>query len=128
VTFRAIISRRRFWAIGSAATRLKLAQGVEQRFDFTFVGDFLTLGKFDQFQYFLHLFQCLPQRFDNLHHFVDGLTDGGIFRSRNTRRMNGGLKSGARRHRLHWGLGLDDGCFGLRHRQFFACRESFLCR
>jgi hypothetical protein len=45
----------------SAAARLKLAQGAEQRFNFAFVGEFLALGEFDQFQNLLHLLQSLFQ-------------------------------------------------------------------
>jgi len=42
--------------------------------------------------------------------------------------MNGGLKSLAWWRRTHWRFGRDEGCFGLRHRQFPACREFILRR
>jgi hypothetical protein len=66
----------RFRAIRSVAARLKLAQRTQQRFDFAFVGEFLAFGQLDQLQNFLHLLERLLQRFDDLHHFVDGLADG----------------------------------------------------
>ena len=55
---------------------LQLAQHPVERINLMFVGEFLALGVFDEFQNILHLIERLFQGFDNLHHFVHGLADG----------------------------------------------------
>ena len=52
------------------------SQRLTQRLDFTFVGQFLALGQFDEFEHFLHLVERLFERFDDLRHFFNRLTDG----------------------------------------------------
>ena len=109
VTFRAFMTLRRFVAFGPAAPRLKLAQGAQQRLDLAFVRELLAFGMLDQFQNFFHLLQCLFQRFDDLHHFVDGLADGGTIGPRHTRRMSDRIKPVARRLRVRGSFRCADG-------------------
>ena len=95
-----IMALRRFGAFKAVATRLKLAQGAQQRFDLAFVGELLAFGEFDKFQNFFHLIKRLFQRFDDLHHFVDGLADGGTIRPGHAWRVrHWRFKPGARRLR-----------------------------
>jgi hypothetical protein len=66
-----------FASLAPAASRmLQLAQQPAERINLMFVGEFLALGVFDEFQNILHLIERLFQGFDNLHHFVHGLADG----------------------------------------------------
>jgi hypothetical protein len=66
-----------FASLAPAASRmLQLAQHPVERINLMFVGEFLALGVFDEFQNILHLIERLFQGFDNLHHFVHGLADG----------------------------------------------------
>jgi hypothetical protein len=53
------------------------AQRAPQRFNFPFVGDFLALGHFDQFEHFLHLVERLLEHFNNPRHFFSCPADGG---------------------------------------------------
>jgi hypothetical protein len=66
-----------FASLASAASwLLQLAQSAAQRINLAFVGEFLPLGVFDQFQNILHLIERLFQRFDDLRHFAYSLADG----------------------------------------------------
>jgi len=115
-----LIAFRALRTVGTKAVSLKLAQGAEQRFDLAFVGELLAFGEFDQFQNFFHLLQRLFQRFDDLHHFVDGLADGGTIRPGHAWRVrHGRFKPGARRQRTGWlrthrMLGQFNGRFSMR--------------
>jgi len=60
-----------------ASWLMNSVQGAAQRFNFAFVGEFLALSQFDKFEHFLHLVERLFERFDNLRHFFNRLTDGG---------------------------------------------------
>ena len=58
------------------ARTVQLAQGSPEGFDFTLVGQLLSLGQLDQLQHFLHLLQSVPERISDLRHFVNRLPDG----------------------------------------------------
>lgn len=60
-----------------ASWLVNFVQRPAQRFNFPLVGEFLALGQFDKFEHFLHLIERLFERFDNLRHFFNRLTDGG---------------------------------------------------
>ena len=82
-----------FASLAPAASRmLQLAQHPAERINLMFVGEFLALGVFDQFQNIFHLIERLFQRFDDLRHFAYSLADGGTVRLGGARRGNSGLK------------------------------------
>ncbi len=56
---------------------MNIVQRAAQRFNFPLVSEFLALGQFDEFEHFLHLVERLFERFDNLRHLFNRLTDGG---------------------------------------------------
>lgn len=77
-------ARRALWFPGLpittlrfAGTIIQLAQRAAQRFDLSFVGQFLAFGQLDQFQNFFHLIHRVLQRLDDFHHLVNRLMDGG---------------------------------------------------
>jgi hypothetical protein len=61
-------------ALGRA---LEISQCASQRIKLAFIGEFLALGEFDEFQHFLHLFGGALQSLDNLLHLAHRRTDGG---------------------------------------------------
>ena len=63
--------------LGFARSVVHLAQGTAQRFDFALIGELLALGHFDELQNFFHLIHRVLERFDDLHHLVNRLMDGG---------------------------------------------------
>jgi hypothetical protein len=78
--------------VPAASRALQLAQQSAERIQLVLVGELLPFGMFHQLQNFLHALQRLFQSGDDLHHFVDGLADGGIRRmrvSRGRRRLVG---------------------------------------
>lgn len=64
-------------ALGFAGAITQLAQGPAQRFDLAFVRELLAFREFHQFQNFFHLIHRALERFNDLHHFVNRLMDGG---------------------------------------------------
>jgi hypothetical protein len=67
-----LIMRRRLRTL-----RLDAAQRPTKFLKFAFVGDFLPLGDFDEFQNFVHLVVQILQRRGDEHRVFDGLADGG---------------------------------------------------
>ncbi len=61
--------------IGGAV--IELTQGAAEIFDLTFVGEFLAFGDLDEFQHFFHLIHGTLEHFDDGHHFINRLMDGG---------------------------------------------------
>jgi hypothetical protein len=59
------------------ARALQLVQQAAERINLVLVGELLPLGVFHQFQDLIHPFQGLFQGFDDGHHLVDCLADGG---------------------------------------------------
>ena len=57
--------------------RLNAAQRAAQLFEFTLIGDFLTLGNLDEFQNFVHLIVQFLQRRGDEHRVFNSLRDGG---------------------------------------------------
>lgn len=56
---------------------VELSQGAPQRFDLPFVGELLAFGHLNQLQHFLHLIHRALQSFDDIHHLINCLADGG---------------------------------------------------
>ena len=105
-----------------ASRMLQLAQQPAERIDLMFVGKLLPLGKFDQLQSLFHLLHRLFQGFDDFHHFIDGLADGGTIRPGGGRNGNSGLKFVPRRRGLCRGFGRTDGGHD-RRSQWFSLRR-----
>jgi hypothetical protein len=59
------------WAV------MHLAQSPTQRLDLALVGELLAFSHFHQLENFFHLIHGALQRLHDVHHFVNGLTDGG---------------------------------------------------
>lgn len=59
-----------------AGAVVQLAQRAAQGVNLPFIGQLLAFGKFDQFQYLLHLIHGALEGVNDRHHFVNGLTDG----------------------------------------------------
>ena len=70
---------------------MQLAERTAKGFDFAFVSELLALGKFDEFQDFLHLIDRSFERFDDVHHLVNCLADGSATVSRLGVRMTDAL-------------------------------------
>ena len=99
-----------FASLAPAASRvLQLAQQPAERINLMFIGELLPLGVFGEFQNILHLLQRLLQGFDDFHHFIDGLADGGTIRPGGGRSGNSGLKFVPRRGGPGRGFGRADG-------------------
>lgn len=71
--------RRRLLGRKLQTLRLNTAQGAAQFFHFTFIGNFLPLGDFHQFEDFLDIIDHLLERFGNMRGVFHGLGDGGGF-------------------------------------------------
>lgn len=65
------------WVALFAGTIVQLSQGAAKRFDFALVGELLAFCEFNELQNFFHLVNGAFERFDDLHHLVDRLADGG---------------------------------------------------
>jgi hypothetical protein len=66
-----------FALLASAASwLLQLAQQPTEGINLAFVSKFLAFGEFDQLQNFLHLIERLSQRFNDLRHLANRLTNG----------------------------------------------------
>ncbi|MSU58406.1 MAG: hypothetical protein EXS35_09540 [Pedosphaera sp.] len=66
--------------IAFAARSLDLLQRAAQRFDLAFVGNFLTIGQFDEFEDFLHLIERELEGLDDFVDVFDRAGDGGVRR------------------------------------------------
>lgn len=60
----------------AAAGMMDAPQGAPERINLALIAELLPFGQFDQFQDFFHLRQRLPQCFDDVSHFADGVADG----------------------------------------------------
>ena len=59
---------------------LESPERLAERFDLALVGSLLALGFLEQFEQFIELVERIPKRGHNLHHLVDGLSNGGGLR------------------------------------------------
>jgi len=83
---------------------LDLTQRASQRLDLTFVGVFLPVSQFGQFEHFLHLIEELLQRDDDLVDVFNRLTNGRLLR-----RWIAGQLAHAAGHGFENGTGLPGG-------------------